>query len=57
MMKLYVVMTDWNGRDANDFDSVWSTEELAEARCKELNKNCSPQNPVAWCNDVELDRV
>lgn len=55
-MKLYVVQTDF-GYDTNNFDSVWSTEELAEKRCKELNKYCSPKNPIAWWNDVELDKV
>jgi hypothetical protein len=56
-MKLYVVMSDEQGRDANNFDSVWSTKELAEERCKELNKYCSPKNPIAWWHDVELDKA
>lgn len=55
-MKLYVVQTSY-GYDEKNFDSVWSTEELAEARCKELNKGCSPKNPIAWWDDVELDKL
>lgn len=56
-MKLYVVMSDEQNRDANNFDSVWSTQDLAEKRCKELNKYCSPKNPIAWWDDIELDSV
>lgn len=55
-MVVYVVMTDY-GYDTNNFDSVFSTKELAEKRCKELNIHSSPNNPVAWWNDVELDKI
>jgi hypothetical protein len=58
-MKLYVVMKDEQNRDARNFDSVWSTQELAEARCNELNKyDRNPKtNPTAWWDDVELDEA
>ena len=55
-MKLYVVEYDY-GYDAKNYDSVWSTKELAEERCKVYNRDCNPKNPIAWVEEVELDKV
>lgn len=56
-MIVYVVMEDEHNRDSKNFDSVWSTKEKAEERCKELNRYCSPKNPIAWWEDVEVDKL
>jgi hypothetical protein len=53
---VYVVTTDY-GYDHNDFHSVWSTKELAEERCRKINKDvgASEKNPVADWVDIEID--